>query len=181
MSKKQKVIVAVASIIAIGCFAYFTLFALRPLLYFIGVTSPKLPDYEKVEKYYEENISDLELVSTRLLEMEYDNVVFDETDDGSIMFDFTINNRWDRSLCDDLELSKSIERLYHNNISPIKKYNGKFIIFICQSSMTETRGIVYSGSGELPNLEGIIELKELSNSNWYYYVNSYEKWQMLNK
>lgn len=43
------------------------------------------------------------------------------------------------------------------------------------STMDESRGIIYSKTEKAPDEEQLINVKQLSQENWYYYVHNYEK------
>lgn len=72
------------------------------------------------------------------------------------------------------ELVGHIQNLYESGVDVISCSRNS-INFTMWSIMDESRGIIYSKTGKAPDGEQLINVKQLSQENWYYYVHNYEK------
>jgi len=148
------------------------------------------PGYNTMDNYLKKNIDVLSHVSDVLFELDYDSVdirkvaLSDEDkcnmvvvkrdlfEDGSSGI-----NRETISVPD--ELLDPIDYLFNNGVSVISCGRDS-VGFSMWSTMSESRGIQYSRTGGKPDGEQLIEVKQLSKENWYYYVHNFEKWKAQN-
>ena len=143
------------------------------------------PDYNKADKYLEANIEELSYVADKLLEMDYAEISVsgsytskiegysmevrrkDDTDDESIPIPDKID------VPD--ELLDHIKVLYKSKVRYITCCHNSdrfYVDFTLWDTMYESRGIRY---GAKPGGGTMVEVRQLSKDNWYYYVNNYEK------
>jgi len=72
------------------------------------------------------------------------------------------------------ELVGHIQNLYESGVEYIS-CGRDFVGFSTWAFMDEIRGIKYSRTGEKPDGEQLIEVRQLSKANWYYYVHNFVK------
>jgi len=149
------------------------------------------PSYGTIDRYLMDNIDIFSQISNDLINLDYDTVVirkdfpYEEDkynmvvskdmvfEDGSSAI-----NRKTIPIPDDL--LDQIEHLYNSGVSVISCGDSDHIEFCMWSNRSESRGIKYSKTGEKPDGDQLIEVKQLSEENWYFYVYNYEKTKARN-
>ena len=150
------------------------LWTVRGDLLFIGYNKFYIaPNYNKTDRFLKTNIKELSYVAGELCEMDYDYIKIIRSEDGYIMKAKRENIVY-KTMPITNELIKHIEPLYENGIQDISCGRDS-VNFTMWSTMDESRGIIYSDTGTKPNGEQLIEVRQLSKANWYYYVHNYEK------
>lgn len=135
------------------------------------------PSYNKADRFLKSNVNELSYVAEALFALEYDSI---EIREDPLREEDKYNMRVSREylvyetvpIPD--ELVGHIQNLYESGVSVIS-CGREAIGFSLWSIMDESRGIQYSRTGEEPDGEQLIEVKQLSEENWFYYVHNYEK------
>ena len=176
---KKVIIIIIMSIIwTLFIICFFMLWNFKGYLVFIGLNKFLIaPSYSKTNRFFENNINELTYVTGELLEMEYDNITmrkeFNNEDDRNYM-EVKCKDSTYETIPVPENLIVQIEKLYENGVLKIS-CGEEYVSFSIWSIMDESRGIIYSDTGEKPDSEQLIEVKQLSNENWFYYVHNYEK------
>ena len=179
MDKYIKYVCAIVKFIAVLAIVIYIGYNIATAL-IIGGIFPIAPDYSSMERHFNENYANMLYISNKLLETDYDYIVIRE-DQGKIdMFVASEDERKNVKITDE-QLKKDIDLIYHRGFNTIFLNEYKNVEFCKWSSLSVTRGIVYSINDSDPKVEWQTEIRSLSIPNWYYYESSYEKWQMLNK
>ena len=178
MNRFKKAIIITTSIIAILFIAFIiVLWSVRGDLFFIGYNKFFIaPSCNKAEKFLKTNIKELSYVASELSKMDYDSITIrNKSIHGEDGYSMRVKHEYAyETISVPNELINHIEALYEIGIQDIS-YGQDFVNFTMWSTMDESRGIIYSGTGTKPNGEQLIEVSQLSNANWYYYVHNYEK------
>lgn len=179
MSTLKKVIIIIISIILmLFMICFFMLWNFKGYLVFIGLNKFLIaPSYSKTNKFFENNINELTYVTSELLEMEYDKIKMEKeinNEDDRNYMEVKYNDSTYETIPVPENLIVQVEKLYENGVLKISCGEG-YVSFLIWSIMDESRGIIYSDTGEKPDSEQLIEVKQLSNDNWFYYVHNYEK------
>jgi len=178
--KKIVIILAIAVAVVILIFAIIC-FVIPVLI--LGGFMPPAPNYTKVDKYLKANIDTLSYVADALFELDYDSISIrensqlreEEKNSMKVSREYLV---YETIPIPD-ELLGHIEALHKSGISVISCGRDS-IGFTMWSSMDESRGIIYSRTGEkaddiIREDVQLIEVKQLSEENWYYYVHNFEK------
>lgn len=147
------------------------------------------PSYSKVDRYLKVNVDELSHVADALSELDYDSIEIRKTplrEEKNSMFVSTKKFYQDGSYSFDNEtipipdaLLDSVETLFEKGVKVI--WCGRNSVdFTMWSIMDESRGVIYSKAGQKPDGEQLIEFRQLSKENWYYYVHNFEKWKAQN-
>lgn len=172
--------IIITTLITVILFIAFTivLWTVRGDLFFIGYNKFFIaPGCNKTDRFLKTNIEQLSYVASELSEMDYDSITIRNEsireEDGYSMRVKRENLVYETIPVPN-ELINHIEALYESGIQDIS-CGCDFVNFTMWSTMDESRGIIYSGTGTKPNGEQLIEVSQLSKDNWYYYVHNYEK------
>lgn len=133
------------------------------------------PSYNKVNSFLKTNIDELFYVTSELFEMDYDSITIrKESVRGEDKYSMKVSREYLAYETTPIpsELINHIEALYESGVEVISCSHNS-VNFSMWSTMDESRGIIYSSTE--PNGEQLIEVKQLSKDNWYYYVHNYEK------
>ena len=176
MKTSKKIVIAVISIILVLIISFvFLLIANGGDIFALFINKSLLPPgYNKTDAFLTDNFDDLLYVSKELSEKDYTHIDIRNT---SLYGEEKINMevKRDNSNYDTIpipeELLDSVKTLFEKGIHHIEYTNGN-LDFVIWSGMYETRGIEY---GTEPSGEQLIEVRQLSEENWYYYVHNYEK------
>ena len=132
------------------------------------------PGYNKTNTFLINNLDDLSFISKELSEMDYNHIRIINAslygEEISYMEVKQNDSSYETVPIPD-NLINSIKILFKNGIQLIV-YNEGNLNFVLWQTMNESRGIKY---GTEPYGEQLIDVKPLSNNNWYYYVHNYEK------
>ena len=135
------------------------------------------PSYNKMDRYLKANINELSYVADALLEANYNSV---EIRKDALRDEDKYNMKVSReylvyeTVPIPGELVEHIQSLYESGVDVIS-YGRNSINFTMWSIMDESRGIIFSITGEEPDGEQLISIKQLSKESWFYYVHNYEK------
>ena len=143
------------------------------------------PSYGKMDRFLKSNIDELSYVTDALSELDYDSIDIRKIplreEDKSNMVVTTKKYYQDGSYAIESatipipdELIGHIEALYENGVLVITCERNS-VDFSLWSIIDESRGIIYSRTGEQPNGIELIDVRQLSTEDWYYYVHNYEK------
>ncbi|QSX04824.1 hypothetical protein JYG23_08910 [Sedimentibacter sp. zth1] len=139
------------------------------------------PSYNKMDKFLKSNIAELSYVADVLSELDYDAIVIQKDPlHEEDKYNMTVNiGMVYETISIPNELVSHIEILYKSGVDVIASSRDS-INFTMWSIMDESRGIIYSRIGEKPDGEQLIEVKQLSKRNWFYYVHNFEKAKVRN-
>ena len=150
------------------------------------------PNYNKIDRYLSKNIDTLSHVSEYLLEMDYDTITIHrlpmhEDEKYNLSMNISKNGFYDdgsrktnsETIPIPNEILNNIINLYERGVSHIS-CSRNFVGFTLWEFMDDIRGIEYSRSGKKPDGVQLIEIKQLSIPNWYYYIHNFEKWKTQN-
>ena len=134
------------------------------------------PDKEKMEKCFQQDRDDLNVIADYLSNLEYSYVSIDESNvESGVMFTgaYTFYQK-----IDDKTVLKSLKRLLNNkNYTAIGK-NGNTVFFEKWNFLQKERGIAVSvNKKEPPSVEFLIKSEPLSEIGWYYYEADYEEYR----
>lgn len=146
----------------------------------IGGIIPISPNYSQMEEYFNESYDNLVQVAKSLGEMDYDYIAIREVDDSNVMYTSNSDVQKEVTISDE-SLIRNIETLYSKDFDAIFMYHNQYIEFCRWSSLSTSKGIVYSLNDDTPQVEWAIEIRPLSVPNWFYYESSYEEWKMVNQ
>lgn len=160
---------------------------IRGGLYFSGIF-PLAPNEKKMEGYFNESLSELSYVVASLSQMdEYDYIAIRKTEGSHVMYvsnteymentDIVIGSIQNDVSISDVTLIDNIEKLYEQGFEAIIKSENDYILFSRWSSLSSSRGIVFSMTNQEPDIEFLICLKSFSIEGWYYYETNYEKFR----
>ena len=91
-------------------------------------------------------------------------------------FDYTYTDTLRRTLLGYFPLSEYAARGIDSYDSAFEiRFVYNSIDFTMWTTMSESRGIIYSRTGQKPDEGQLIELRQLSKENWYYYVHNIKK------
>ncbi len=179
----KRTLIIIVPIILILYMVYPCLPWIYTIIYLNKAVFP--PSYNKADKYLEANIEELSYVADKLLEMDYDNISVSDSytskKEGYSMEVWRKNDPDDESIPipDEIdvpdELLDHIKVLYEGKVQDITcchDSDGFYVVFTLWDTMYESRYISY---GANPDSEQVIEVRQLSKDNWYYYVHNYEK------
>jgi len=135
------------------------------------------PSHNKMDRFLVTNLAELSYVANTLLELEYDSI---EIQKDPLREEDKYNMKvspkylvYETVPIPD-ELVDHIQDLYESGVRAISC--GRDIVsFSVWAFMDEIRGIKYTRTGEKPDGEQLIDVRQLSKENWYYYVHNYEK------
>ena len=172
----KKIVIILAIAVAIVILIFAIIYFVIPVLIIGGFITPA-PSYNKLDRYLKENIDELSYVADTLWELGYDSI---EIRKNPLREEDKYNMRVSREylvyetvpIPD--ELVDYIKNLYESGVEVIS-YGRDSVDFTMWSSMDESRGIIYSRNGKKPDGEQLIEVKQVSIENWYYYVHNFEK------
>jgi len=138
------------------------------LVLLIGVFL-NIPISEKrMERLFVSDYSDLSNVADCLIE------------NGITEIYLSLNNDIDiEEIKSDDKIMEMINNLKTKGYKIIVK-NNEIITFLRWSTLDAGRGFVYSINGNIPELQFLTNLKKLSKSNWYYYEEDFNKWELQN-
>lgn len=168
-----------AFIIVIFFIAFLiVLWTVRGDLLFVGYNKYFIaPSCNKTDKFLKTNLNELSYVAGKLSEMDYESITIRNKSIGG-EDGYSMNVRSDNLAYESIpvpdNLINHIETLYENGIQDIS-FGCNSVNFTMWSTMDESRGIIYSYAGTKPDGEQLIEVSQLSEDNWYYYVHNYEK------
>lgn len=132
------------------------------------------PGYNKTNAFLMSNFDNLSFVSEELSEMDYNHIRIMNAslygEEISYMEVKQNDSSYETVPIPD-NLIGSVKILFKNGIQLIV-YNEGNLDFVLWQTMHESRGIK---NGKEPYGEQLIDVKPLSNNNWYYYVNNYGK------
>ena len=169
----KKVVIIIVSIVAI------MIIALVVFLEIVGGGFIFLvPNYNKMDKVLKANIDNLSFVIETLSQIDHNYVEIrvnplplPKEDKYSMSFS---NGLGREVMSIPFELLEPVERLDNSGIQVISSGRNS-ASFSLWSSLSESRGIIYSKNGETPWSPQYIDVRQLSVENWYYYVNNFEK------
>ena len=171
--KKIAVIAAVSLTIIIALsFAVFMIIAWR----YNGELPFTAPSYRKADRFLSKNIDVMSRVSDALFDMDYAAVGIRHDADADEKLTMTVRrdtyNHEEAPIPN--ELLASVQHLLKCGIVVISRGSGT-VNYTMWSAMDESRGIIFSQSGEAPDGEQLYEVRKLSEDGWYYYIHNYEK------
>ena len=165
----KKVVIILATAVAAVIVAAMIYVVIGGLI--IGGLIPPAPSYNKLDRYLKANIGELSYVIDSLFGLDYDYIAL-RREDKNIM-KVEKNEVYETIPIPD-ELLEHIEALYKSGVRVISCGRDS-MGFTMWSSLSESRGIRYSRIGKKPDGNQLIEVKQMSEENWYYYVNNFEK------
>ena len=178
---KKTVIIAVSIVVVIFIAITILLWLLGGELFFMA------PSYNKADRYLKKNIDELSYVADALFELDYDGIEIRKNpltweDKYNMEVGIYKESPWRMNsevipIPDDLR--GYIERLYNGGLHSISCGRDS-VGFTLWVFMGDIRVISYSRTGEKPDGEQLIEVRQLSEKNWFYYVHNYEKAKMRN-
>ncbi len=185
MNKSKKITIIILSIIAALLTAFlFVLWTVRGDILSIGLNKFFIsPNYNKTDSFLKTNIEELSYVAEKLSEMDYETVKiqgYNFEEDGYSMKVYTFPSSRD-TVSVPHDLIVPIKALFENGIISIScSCENDYVNFTLWSIKEESRGMIYSGDERKPDSVQLIEVRQLSEPNWYYYVHNYEKAKVLN-
>ncbi len=138
------------------------------------------PDKEKMEKYYQSNKDDFNLVADYLADSDYSFISIDKIgiEDG-VMFTGAHTRHQE---IDDNQVLKALKRLLNNGKYEIIGKSHNTVYFQKWSFGEKDRGIAVSvNENEKIWVEFLIKSEPLHDFGWYYYEADYEKDRNLPK
>lgn len=168
---KKTIVITISIIATLFIASMVVLWTYEGEIFFIA------PSYNKMDTFLKTNIDELFYVAGELFEMDYDSITIrKESIHGEDSYSMRVSRE---SLVYETThvpsaLINHIEALYESGVKVISCSRDS-VNFSMWSTMDESRGIIYSGTGIKPNGEQLIEVSQLSEDNWYYYVHNYEK------
>ena len=136
------------------------------------------PNYNKIDIFLEENLGELSYVADELLNREYISVTIRRNNVFNDANSYTMKVQHKYLVYEMLpipsDLVAPIKMLFEEGVQVIGCSQNS-INFTVWSSMDESRGMIYSYTGEEPDSEQLIEVRRLSKNDWFYYVHNYEK------
>jgi len=142
---------------------------------------PLAPSYNKMDRFITANIEELTHVIDALSELDYDTIEirkYPSSEEEKHSMD--VRNGDDREIVPiPDELVGHIEALFNSGVNVIS-YGRDSIGFSMWASLSESRGVKFSRTGEPPEVWAAIEVRPLSEENWYYYVSNFDKWKVQN-
>ena len=172
-------------IIIVSVFAVISISFILVLGFFEGGFFFLAPRYSKTDRYLKANIDKLTFVANALSELDYDfielrkNPLREEEEYSMYVRTDKFYNGLPSGFDSDIisipcELASHIAILFESGISVIS-HSRNSIHFSMWSTMSESRGMIFSRTGEKPDGEQLIEVRQLSIEDWYYFVNNFEK------
>jgi len=142
------------------------------------------PSYSKMDRYLKANIDELSYVADALFELDYDSITIHRNPRRvEDKYDTTMQVSREYLVYETIpipdELLDHIVALYESGVRYISCGHDS-VGFSIWAFMGDIRGIIYSRTGEKPDGGHIIEVRQLSKENWYYYVDNFEKWKARN-
>jgi hypothetical protein len=140
------------------------------------------PSYDKMDRFLKSNIDELSYVTDAIFELhselDCDSIsIYSVPRRKEDKYDTTMRVRTgltSENIPIPDELFGHLEKLDGSGVGVISCGRDS-VGFSIWSTMDESRGMQYSRTGEKPNSEQLIGVRELSKENWYYYVHNYEK------
>ena len=178
-------VIIIVSIIALIFIAFTTV-----LWVFGGELFFMAPDHNKMDRFLKTNINTLSYVADALSDLDYDSIIIRknplrEEDKYNMnvskdIFYHGIPNGSDRKTMPiPDELLDYVKTLYESGVRVISCDSGS-VYFSIWAFMDEIRGIAYCRTWKLSDNPKLIEVRQLSKENWYYYVDNFEKAKALN-
>ena len=172
---KKVVIITVLAVVAVVA---LTIVSAAFLGMLAGGMIPFAPTYDRVDRALRANVDDLTFVVEALFEIDHNSVeirinpfTLPEEEKYSMSFSDGLGRE---SMPIPVEMLEPIERLHKSGILVILRGRDS-ARFSLWSSLSESRGMIYSRTGETPWSPQLIEVRQLSEENWYFYVNNFEK------
>jgi len=135
------------------------------------------PSYNKMDRFLRTNIDELSYVSAALSRLDYNSIeIRKEPLSEQDRYNMKVNREYliYETVPISDELVGHIQYLYESGVDVIS-HSRNSINFTMWSNMDESRGIIYSTTGKVPDGEQLVTVKQLSIENWYYYVHNYKK------
>jgi hypothetical protein len=172
----KRIIIIIISVVSVLAIAFILL-----LGFFEGGLFFMAPSYNKMDRFLTANIEELSFVSNFLFELDCDYIEIRKSPIRSEeQYNMTVRNGNESELIPiPAELLNHVKRLYERGVKIISCGRDS-IGFITWTTMSESRGMIFSRTGETPDGGQLIEVRQLSRQNWHYYVNNFEKWKARN-
>ena len=172
-----KKVAIVVSIVAVIFFAVTIMgYTVGGELFFMA------PSHKKIDRFLKTNFTELSYVADALLELDYDSISISKEplrEDDKYKMRVSREYLVYETVPIPDELVGHIQNLYESGVRVISC--GRDIVgFSVWAFMDEIRGIKYTRTGEKPDGEQLIEVRQLSKENWYYYKDNFEKWKARN-
>jgi len=174
-----------AAIVIVSVLIVVTIAIILAIGFFEGGFFFMAPSYSRTNRHLIANFDELIFVANALSELDYDFIEFRKDplrgEEGYSMYVRTnqFNNGFPSGFVSDIipvpnELEGHVAILFESGVSVIS-HSRNTIQFSMWSTMSESRGMILSRTGDKPDGEQLIEVRQLSIENWYYYVNNFEK------
>ena len=156
------------NIIALVCIIILVIFLLT------ACTGVQAPSREDVQEHFDNNKSNIQIVTDFLTTSGYENVYIDTTD-GYMLADLR-----QIRIGDDAVVHAIKQLLSHNAYLSITKTGNTIYLLQWKSSKDVGCGVAFSVDNEsMPEIEFATQLDALADGGWYYYVSDYNKWRTL--
>jgi hypothetical protein len=175
MKSKYKVVQFVFITVLIIIFVYnIVIYAIS----FIAFSPVFMPSKESVEK-------DLQHYKTELLDVvnylgDHNDTFIYITDADETKTTYIKDHQIGivESKIEDKKIIDAIDHIVDNGkFNVISGNSGHFIEFQKWATLDKSCGIVYSFTGEQPNIEFLTNLESLEEKGWYYYISDYNEYR----
>ena len=142
-------------------------------IYISGIWKSKLT-LSKAIDCFSRDYEKLVIVKNYLEESSYSSIVIYDYFESGIM-----QSLKNQLYIDDSDVIEAMEYLKKNGYNTIWKSKNK-VEFQMWCNLDDSRGIVYSLDGYIPEVQFLTKLVGLSIVDWYYYEIDYSKWRIQN-
>lgn len=174
MRKIKSLVIIIAALLAVACIAVMALcWWIDGGIFFLP------PSYNKFDGFLKANMEELSYAANALLELrselDCDYIVIYMPRGEEKTYRLNVGQgRNEESIFVPDELSDCIKSLHEKKVESIGTPGG-IVIFTMWSVADELRSIYYSETGEPPAGMQLIEVEQLSEENWYFCVDNFEK------
>lgn len=141
---------------------------------FTACAEVEMPDYDAVQKHFEQNKANIYLITDYLVSSGYENVYID-TIDGYMLADLN------RILIGDDDVLFAVRQILTSaDYLHIHKQGNTVSLLLWRNDKDVGCGIAYSINNITePDIEFMTQMDPLTADGWYYYVSDYNKWRTL--
>jgi len=170
----MKKIAKIAIILLVAVSVMYSLSQIFIIIMLSGIWRPPISQ-RKMTKLFEQDFEELLIVKNYLDESVYSDIVIHEYMDSDLMATMDEN-----VAIDDPCVVDALKSLKKKRYSTIWK-SSNTIEFQRWYNLDNHRGIVFSMDGNVPDIQFLTKLVQLSETDWYYYESDYNEWRLHNK
>ena len=186
MSKiNNKYLRAILKIIILIAIIFFVLYASFLYLRF-GMTGTLFPapTLRQTERFFESNREDFLIVAQYLSNTNYTSIGITDSspsimENASGHVQFSARGETERIIVSDENVSEAIRLILNSGYRIISRYSYG-VVFTRWFMMDNSRGIVYSIDGRIPDSDTILfltELHPLSEENWFFFIENFSEYR----